>query len=170
MKACYKVFTDGNPKPLYQGTQDIETLIKEYVQPGHATDVRHKVARGLAVQHVNRRKGLKIHLTHPIKRVKILKDKDARWTKVHARDEDGGTEYMTYVDGDGFLKVQLEGKVSEAHIKIAATEILRTKWGWHRTVVEVLANGLSYKVKCNHKGMTYTEVLTKACIVKKSVV
>lgn len=144
MKCNYKVYLDSERKPFIMSSGDLDVVMKQYVDPKHRKDVEYKIARGEKVQHVNRRQGLKIVLEHPVKRC------------AHKR-----------TGNVGFLRIQLDGMKTIPQIKMAAIDKLKTSEGWHRTVVIVEANGLEYKVKCMHKGVAYTECISKCEIVSK---
>ncbi|MGJ8839604.1 hypothetical protein AB9H28_25010, partial [Salmonella enterica subsp. enterica serovar Kentucky] len=103
------------------------------------------IERGIKVQHVNRKRGLKIVLTNSVKTAKVKRE------------------------SSGFLTIELEGIKTEAQIKVAAVDALKSPKGWHRTVVLVHANGLQYKIKCNHKGVTYADCVTHCKVVSKKV-
>lgn len=146
MNVNYKVFTDGERRPMVQGTGIAKDLLSKYVSQGLILDSLSELGRMNKVVANDRRRGIKIVLTSVTKKVKVTpKDKDLL----------------------GFLQVSLEGYKSNTQIIVAAVDKLKSSSGWHRTVCEVNANGLIYKVKSNHKGKTWTDAAASATIVSK---
>ncbi|AUR99318.1 hypothetical protein NVP1264O_06 [Vibrio phage 1.264.O._10N.286.51.F2] len=146
MNVNYKVYTDGERRPMVQGTGIAKDLLDKYVSQGLILDSLSELGRMNKVVANDRRRGVKIVLTSTTKKVKVAKkDKDLV----------------------GFLQVSLEGFKSTTQIIVAAVDKLKSSSGWHRTVCEVHANGLIYKVKSNHKGKTWTDAASHAHIVNK---
>lgn len=146
MKCNYSVYYDGERRPSVKSCGELAKVLADYVESAQHNEITSKVARGVQVAHVNRRRGVKIVLTHAIKRTKI----EGRESK-------------------GFLRIKLDGIQTMPQIKVAVADKLKSSEGWHRTVVLVEANGLEYKVKCNHKGLTYTECVHKCEIVGRKI-
>ena len=146
MKVSYKVFTDGERRPMCQGTGIAKDLLDKYVSQGLVLDSLSELGRMNKVVANDRRRGIKIVLTSTTKKVKVApKDKELV----------------------GFLRISLEGRQSPTQIIVAAVNKLKGSSGWHRTVCEVVANGLIYKVKSDHKGKTWTDAASHAHIVSK---
>ncbi|CAM0106413.1 hypothetical protein PODOV026v1_p0003 [Vibrio phage PS32B.1] len=144
MKVSYKVYTDGERRPMVQGTGIAKDLLDKYVSKGLILDSLSELGRSNKVIANDRRRGVKIVLTSTTKKVKVVKK-----------------------ESTGFLKLVLEGRQSETQIIVAAVDKLKGSSGWHRVVCEVYANGLVYKVKSNHKGKTWTDAASHAHIVSK---
>lgn len=144
MKCNYSVYLDGERKPYIVSKGEISSVVSEYVQPSQRLDIERRLNEGEKITHHNRRKGLKIVLTHTVKTATVKRNSNS-----------------------GFLKVELEGVKTLPQIQMAAADALKSAGGWHRTVVLVKANGLVYKVKCKHKGLTYTECVHRCEIVDK---
>lgn len=142
-KVNFKIFADGEKWAMAQGFQSIDSLLDKYLPTSYHAKVKRDVAQSATTR--AKCNGLRLVITNP-------KLKDAK----------RGTS-------SGFLKVELQGKQSEAQIRVAAADKLKTPSGYHRTVCMVLANGLEYKVKCKHKGLTYTETVYRCEIVGKKV-
>lgn len=147
IKVDYKVFVDNERKPLYIGSGDAMNVLSEYAEPQLSASAIRSLQQGERVNLVNRRKGLRITLTNSNKAVKVKRTSS----------------------GKGFISTELEGVKTETQIKVAAADMLKSAEGYHRTVCIVKANGLSYKVKCMHKGLTYTDTVHKCKIVERKV-
>lgn len=146
MKVSYSVFFDGERKPSIKSSDELNAILDKFVEPASRGAMQRDIAQGVKVDHTNRRKGVRIVLTNPNKKVKVK-------------------ERKAYEP----LHTTLEGKACEAQIKVAACNKLKSSEGWHRTVCIVEANGLAYRVKCMHKGLTYTEAVYRCEIVSKAV-
>ena len=121
-------------------------MLSEWLPPQLASTALRELRSSGKVDQVNRRRGHRIVLTHKTKKVKASKR--------------GNT---------GFLRTTLEGYKTEVQIRVAAADMLKGTEGYHRTVCMVEANGLEYKVKCMHKGLTYTEAVHRCEVVSKRV-
>lgn len=146
MQVEYKVYFDGERRPSQTGKAQATDMVREYLHPQIAPSALRELSVNGKVDMVNRRRGVRLVLTSLTKRVKV-KTKSGK-AKV-------------------FLKVKLDGIQTETQIKVAAADALKSKDGWHRTVCMVEANGLQYKVKCMHKGLTYTEAVHRCKVVEK---
>lgn len=146
MKVNYSVYFDGERFPAIKSSGVARTILEKYVSQGLILDSLSELGRNNKVVVNDRRRGAKIVLTSTTKKVKVVKkDKDLV----------------------GFLRVSLEGRKSDYQIIVAAVDKLKGASGWHRTVCEVAANGLIYKVKSDHKGKTWTDAASNAHIVSK---
>lgn len=146
MQVNYSVFVDGNRKPFKSGSMQLQSVAHIYAQPQHKAAIIRDVVEGKKVVYTNRRKGLKLVLTNPNKTVKLVSKQ-----------------------ANKFLRIKLDGVQSPAQIQVAAADMLKSRDGWHRTVCMVEANGIEYKVKCMHKGLTYAETVHRCKIVEKKV-
>lgn len=144
MKVNYSVFLDGERKPSIKSTGVAKDVLQKYVSSTIVNDSLAELGRVNKVQVSDRRRGIKIVLTSTTKRVKMVKQ-----------------------ESRGFLRVELEGFQTPTQIIVAAVDKLKSSAGWHRVVCEVVANGLIYKVKSNHKGKTWTDAVAHASIVSK---
>lgn len=143
MNVNYKVFLSGERYAYKSSTGTAKQVLTEWVTPKLVNDALSELGRVNKVVVTDRRKGLKIVLTSTTKKVKVVRKPST------------------------FLKVELDGRQSEAQILVAAVDKLKTSEGWHRVVCEVVANGLVYKVKCHHKGISWTDAVKNATIESK---
>lgn len=141
MQAQYKVYLDGERRPSNKGTSAITPLLDKYVDPAQRAKVIAMLSKGEQVEHTNRRSCCRIVLTNTALKVKVKA-----------------------VENVGFLRVKLQGIQTTPQIKVAAADALKSPDGLHRVVVMVEANGLEYKVKCQHKAMSYAECVYQ-CVV-----
>jgi len=143
MKVNYSVFFDGERRPSVKSQGVARDILSKYVSSGLVNDSLSELGRMNKATVQDRRRGVKIVLTSATKRAKVQSKPSE------------------------FLRIELEGKQSMTQIIVAAVDKLKSSAGWHRVVCEVVANGLIYKVKSNHKGVSWTDAASSATIVSK---
>lgn len=148
MQVQFKVFLDGERKPSVKGVSGINAILDKYIDIAKRAQVIAAISKGEKVDFTDRRHGARVVFANVAMKAKVKAD----------------SERM------GFLKVSLQGIKTTPQIKVAAADALKSADGWHRTVVLVKANGLEYKVKCKHKGLTYTECVYQCVIVSKRAI
>lgn len=143
MKVNYSGFFTGERRPFVKSQGEARSILDKYVSSGLVGDALSELGRTNKVEVTDRRRGVKLVLTSTTKR-----------TKVKSKASE-------------FLRITLDGRQSETQIIVAAVDKLKTSAGWHRVVCEVEANGLVYKVKSHHKGVSWTDAASNATIVSK---